>query len=100
MSFNMQTSTMECSSAMSFRAGTVRFSDFPTFRTKYQVQAMMVKLKIEAKELFKSITAGNMLEFDWGPIKIVGKEVQQSGVLKKLSRDYHKPIVDITSAKE
>ena len=37
---------------------------------------MMVKLKVEAKELFKSVTAGNMFKFDWGLIEIVSEEGQ------------------------
>ena len=57
MSFNVQTSTVECSSSVSLRASTVGLSNFPTFRAKYQLQAMMIQLKVEAKKLFRSITA-------------------------------------------
>ena len=76
MSLNMQAGAVESCSATSFRAGTVGFSNLPSFRTKYQLQTMMVKLKIEAKKLFEGITAGNMLEFYWGLIEIVGEKVQ------------------------
>ena len=60
----------------------------------------MIKLKVEAKKLFRSITAGDMFKFDRGLIEIVGKKVQQPSILKKLSRNNHKPIVNVTSAKE
>ena len=100
MSFNVQTSTVECSSSVSLRASTVGLSNFPAFRAKYQLQAMMIKLKVEAKKLFRSISAGDMLEFDRGLIEVVSKKVLQPSILKKLSRNNHEPIINVTSAKE